>query len=140
MWIEMTLFLFLAICAVSDGIWKRVPLAVVWLGMLTAVLLRLEGAMGESSWLSVGLSLAPGMMFWMLSFISGEKVGYGDGWVLLMIGLFLGAGRCFLVLMTGLMAESFVVLVLLAFRKVRGDGEVPFVPFLLMGLGVVVCL
>lgn len=139
MWVEMTLFLFLAICAVSDGICKRIPLSVVWLGMLTAILLHLEGVMGETSWVEVGLSLTPGMLFWMLSFISGEKVGYGDGWVLLMIGLFLGAGRCFLVLMTGLMAESFVVLVLLAFRKVRGDGEVPFVPFLLMGMGVVVC-
>ena len=57
-----------------------------------------------------------------------------------MIGLFLGAGRCFLILLTGLVAESFLILVLLAFGKVHKDKEIPFVPFLLLGMGVVVCL
>ena len=85
MWIELILFLFLAVCAVFDGIWKKIPLAVVWLGILTAILLRLEGAMGEPSWLAAGLSLTPGILFWLLSFISGEKVGYGDGWVLMQV-------------------------------------------------------
>lgn len=140
MWVEMVLFLFLAVCAVFDGIWKKIPLAVVWIGMLTAVLLRLEGAMGELDWLAAGLSLAPGIMFWSLSFLSEEKIGYGDGWVLLMIGLFLGVGRCFLILLAGLVLESCVVLILLAFRKVHRNGEVPFVPFLLFGMGVVICL
>jgi len=139
MWVETVLFLFLAVCAVSDGIWKKIPLAVVWLGILAAVILRLAGATGETSWMAAGLSFAPGVMFWLLSFLSGEKVGYGDGWVLLMIGLFLGAGRCFLILFAGLLAESLAVLILLAFRKVHRDGEVPFVPFLLLGMGVVVC-
>lgn len=140
MWIELILFLFLAVCAVFDGIWKKISLAVVWLGILTAILLRLEGAMGEPSWLAAGLSLTPGILFWLLSFISGEKVGYGDGWVLMMIGLFSGAVRCFLILLTGLAVESFLVLALLAFGKVHRDKEVPFVPFLLLGMGVVVCL
>ena len=117
MWIELILFLFLAVCAVFDGIWKKIPLAVVWLGILTAILLRLEGAMGEPSWLAAGLSLTPGILFWLLSFISGEKVGYGDGWVLMMIGLFSGAGRCFLILLTGLAVESF--LCLLCWRLVK---------------------
>lgn len=140
MWVEMVLFLFLAICAMFDGICRKIPLAVVWMGILTALLLRLEGAMGETTWLAVGLSITPGIMFWLLSFISGEKVGYGDGWVLFMAGLFVGVGKCFLILLTGLIMESFIVLVLLAFRKVRGDREIPFVPFLLLGMGVVVCL
>lgn len=140
MWVEMVLFLFLAICAVFDGICRKIPLAVVWLGILTALLLRLEGVMGETTWLAVGLSLTPGIMFWLLSFISGEKVGYGDGWILFMTGLFVGVGKCFLILLTGLIMESFIVLVLLAFRKVHGDREIPFVPFLLLGMGVVVCL
>lgn len=140
MWVEIVLFLFLSVCAIFDGIWKKIPLFIVWIGILTAVLLQLEGAMGSVSWLTAVLSLTPGILFWMLSFISREKVGYGDGWILLMIGLFLGAGRCFLILLTGLMAESFLILVLLAFGKVHKDKEIPFVPFLLLGMGVVVCL
>ena len=49
MWIEIVLFLFLAVCAVFDGLSRRVPLAVVWLGMATAICLQIGGAMGETN-------------------------------------------------------------------------------------------
>ena len=139
MWIEIVLFLFLAVCAVSDGCSRQVPLAVVWLGMLTAIGLRIGGMMGEVNLMSVLLSLVPGAGFFLLSFLTEEKVGYGDGWVLLMIGLFTGIYRCFLILIFGLVAESAAAVVLLAIGKVKRDREIPFLPFLLLGMGVVVC-
>lgn len=122
-----------------DGLYKQIPLIVVWLGMLMAVCLQIYGAMGETGILAAAVSLLPGVGFFLLSFFSREKVGYGDGWVLLMIGLFLGVYRCFLILLVGLLAESAVAIVLLAFRKIQRDREIPFSPFLLLGLGVVVC-
>lgn len=139
MWVEIILFCFLAVCAVFDGLQKQIPLAVVWLGMLSAICLRAGGVMGEVNLLSVALSLVPGAVFFLLGFISREKVGYGDGWVLLMMGLFLDLPRCFLILLTGLMIESAAALILLVFRKVRRDKEIPFCPFLLLGMGVVLC-
>lgn len=140
MWIEILLFLFLGICALRDGINKEIPLGIVWIGISVALILHATGAMGEKTWLSIVVSVLPAAMFWMISFITREKVGYGDGWVLLMIGLFVGLIECFLILMIGLILESVILLILLAFHKVRKDGEVPFVPFLLLGLGVVICL
>ncbi len=140
MWVEFVLFLFLAVCAVFDGLYKQIPLIVVWLGMLTAVCLQIYGAMGETGILTAAFSLIPGAGFLLLSFFTREKVGYGDGWVLLMIGLFLGVYRCFLVLLAGLLAESAIAIVLLALRKIQRDREIPFSPFLLLGMGVVVCL
>lgn len=139
MWVEFLLFLFLAVCAVFDGLYRQIPLIVVWLGMLTAVCLQICGAMGENGIFASALSLIPGMVFFLLSFCSREKVGYGDGWAILMIGLFLGVYRCFLVLLVGLLAESVAAIVLLLFRKIKRDWEIPFVPFLLLGMGVVVC-
>lgn len=140
MWIELLLFLFLAVCAVFDGLYRQIPLVVVWLGMLTAVCLKICGGMEMEGVFAVVLSLIPGLGFFLLSFFSGEKVGYGDGWALLMIGLFLGAYRCFLILFVGLLAESAVAVVLLMLRKIQRDREIPFVPFLLLGMGVAVCL
>lgn len=139
MWVEFVLFLFLAVCAVFDGLYKHIPLIVVWMGMLVAVCLQINGAMGETGVLAAALSLLPGLGFFLLSFFSGEKVGYGDGWALLMIGLFLGAYRCFLILFAGLLMESVTAIALLALRKIQKDGEIPFLPFLLLGMGVVVC-
>lgn len=140
MWIESILSFFLIICALWDGYKKEVPLIVVWGGMLAAVILRAAGVMGERTWVILGGAFLPGVIFWIISFMTREKVGYGDGWVLMMIGLFVGGTRCFLILMLSLMMESVILLLLLAFRKIRRDAEVPFVPFLLLGLGVAVCL
>lgn len=140
MWIEVILFLILAVCAVSDGLKKEIPLAVVWAGIVMAVILGIRGDLGEITWLTEVLSVLPGMTFWVISLVTGEKVGYGDGWMLVMIGLFTGPGRCFMILLVGLMLESVVVLVLLAVRRISTDRTVPFAPFLLLGMGVVVWL
>lgn len=139
MWVEILLFLFLAVCAVFDGLRKQIPLAVVWLGMLTAACLRVNGIMGEEGVIAAALSLIPGAGFFLLSFLTREKVGYGDCWVLLMIGLFCGFSRCFLILLIGLLLESTAAIILLALKKIQRDKEIPFSPFLLLGMGVTLC-
>lgn len=140
MWVEVLLFFFLGICAVLDGMEKKIPITVIWLGIITAIVLHVQGITGDESWVDTGMSVLPGMLFWMLSFVTREKVGYGDGWMLVMIGLFTGLWRCFLILLVGLISESLVVLVLLTIKKVSKNCQIPFAPFLLFGMGVVVCL
>lgn len=140
MWIEAVLFLLLAVCAVTDGMRKEIPLALIWLGIVLAVICHIRGSMGEETWFDVVLSVFPGAVFWGISRITGEKVGYGDGWMLVMIGLFTDLRRCFMILLVGLMLESTVVLILLAVRRIATDKEMPFAPFLLLGMGVVVWL
>lgn len=140
MWIEILLFLLLGICAVMDGIKREIPLAFVWFGIITAVVLRLQGTIGEESFFMAVLSVLPGLMFWLISFVTREKVGYGDGWTLIMIGLFAGMWKCFLILLIGLVSESVIVLILLAVQRISRDRRIPFVPFLLFGMGVVLCL
>lgn len=134
------MFVFLGICAVYDGLEREIPLAVVWLGIIAAIVLRIQGLAGDGTFMTAALSVIPGVMFWLIGFISGEKVGYGDGWMLVMIGLFMGLWKCFLILMIGLVSGSLVVLILSVFKKVSKDYRLPFAPFLLFGMGVVVCL
>ena len=140
MWVEIFLFIFLGICAVYDGIVREIPLIVVWIGIIVALVLHIQGLGGNGTWQAAALSVMPGVMFWMLSFITGERVGYGDGWMLVMIGLFMGLWKCFLLLMVGLILSSLVALILLAPGKVSGNDQLPFAPFLLLGMGVVICL
>lgn len=140
MWIEVVLFLLLAVCAVTDGIRKEIPLALVWIGIVFAVICQIWGGMEEGTWMEIVLSVLPGVAFWGISRISGGKVGYGDGWMLVMIGLFTDLRRCFMILLVGLMLESAMALILLALRRISTDKEMPFAPFLLLGMGVVVWL
>jgi leader peptidase (prepilin peptidase)/N-methyltransferase len=128
------------VCAVWDAVKKEIPLPVVWLGMLTAVLLRAAGVIETESWGMTGAALLPGFLFWGISYVTREKVGYGDGWMLLLIGLFVGVSECTAVLMSALFMESVCLILLMAFKKVHRDNKVPFVPFLLAGLGVVMCV
>ena len=140
MWVEIILFLFLGGCAVCDGLKREIPLVIVWIGIIAGVILHIQGIIKDDIWLSVLLSLFPGIMFWLISFVTREKVGYGDGWLLIMIGIFVGLRNCFLILLAALVLESIIVLVLLAVRKISGDRQIPFAPFLLLGMGVVLCL
>lgn len=140
MWIEILLFIFLGICAVYDGLERTIPLSVVWLGIIAALVLHIQGLGGNEIWQSAVLSVIPGVIFWVLSYVTGEKVGYGDGWVLIMIGLYMGLWKCLLILAVGLIFSSMIVLILLMLRKVSREYQLPFVPFLLLGMGVVVCL
>lgn len=140
MWVEIFLFVFLGICAVYDGVEREIPLGVVWMGIIVALVLHIQGLGGNGTWLAVVSSVMPGVMFWMLSFITGERVGYGDGWMLIMVGLFMGLWKSFLILMVGLILSSLVVLILLVLGKASRNDQLPFAPFLLLGMGVVVCL
>jgi leader peptidase (prepilin peptidase)/N-methyltransferase len=88
----------------------------------------------------MGAALLPGFLFWVISYVTREKVGYGDGWILLLIGLYVGVSECAAVLMSALFMESVCLIILMAFKKVHRDNEVPFVPFLLAGLGVIMCV
>lgn len=140
MWIKIFLWILMGICAVCDVTKKEIPLAIIWLGMVAAVLLRMQGITeGWAGWLPMVFSLLPGIVFWILSFITREKVGYGDGWMLIMIGFFVGVWECFLILLTGLVLESVAALILLAAKRITGDRKIPFAPFLLLGMGAVMC-
>ncbi len=138
--IEILLFLIMGVCAVIDGLKREIPIVIVWIGIIVAVILRLCGTIGDGSAVMAALSVIPGVMLWMISFVTREKVGYGDGWMLIMIGLFAGMWRCFLILLIGLISESLIVLVLLAVQRISHDRKIPFAPFLLFGMGVVLCL
>lgn len=140
MWVNLTAFIFLGVCAVFDFVKREIPLTVIWVGMITAAIMRTKGMMGETTWVMLGLSVMPGGCFWLLSFMTREKVGYGDGWLLVMIGLFLGLEKCFFTLLLGLVTESGAVLVLLTLKKIKRDDEVAFAPFLWIGMGVVIWL
>ncbi|MEZ3508541.1 MAG: hypothetical protein K1W10_16590 [Lachnospiraceae bacterium] len=55
MWIEVVLFLLLAVCAVTDGIRKEIPLALVWIGIVFAVICQIRGGMEEGRWMEIVL-------------------------------------------------------------------------------------
>lgn len=75
--------------------------------------------------------LIPGLFLLLIGKISREKVGYGDGLVILTTGIWIGFTDCLLTLTTGLFMAFIFSAVLLALKKFKRDTELPFIPFLL---------
>lgn len=134
---QIIFILFLGICAVFDIRKKEIPLILIILGGILATVmsvLRISG--GEISVAGMGSSLLPGLFFLFVSFCTKEKVGYGDGLILLISGLILGFYQCFIGMCAGLLFSSFFALALLFMHKAGKDSGLPFVPFLTIGMGV----
>lgn len=134
---ECVMFAFLLVCAGFDMKEKQIPTALIAGGF--------AAAFGRKAWQvwkgtamlgDAGYSLLPGTLFLLLSFLTREKVGYGDGLLLLVLGLFVGFRSCLIDVCIGLICASAFALILIVFRKAQRNSEIPFVPFLAIGMGV----
>jgi leader peptidase (prepilin peptidase)/N-methyltransferase len=90
-----------------------------------AVLLYPERG-GAGTALSVLLSLLPGALLILLARLTEEKVGYGDGIMLLMLGSWTGAAEASVSFLIALFYAAIV-------GAASGKKEVPFVPYLAAG-------
>lgn len=105
-------FLWLSIEDMRKG---QLSLAVIAeLGMTG--LIRLIWSHGTAAWL-------PGIFLLWAGYISKERIGYGDGWLILALGAWLSAEELFRLLGLGF-------LYCVVFGVVSGKQELPFVPFL----------
>lgn len=80
---------------------------------------------------------ALGMMLFVVSTVTKEAIGYGDSWLILLLGVQLGIFRVLQLLFTAsLLAVIFAVFYLWV-RKWNRNATLPFVPFLTIAyLGV----
>lgn len=133
MWIITVVFM--VICTVVDVKKKEIPIAFIMLfGFLTAVYI---GLFDKREIILILYSFIPGALLLALSLCTRESIGYGDGLVVLVLGMLTGVETCFLVVGLGLLVSSLCALILLVLRKVNGRSRLPFIPFLTIGLGVV---
>ena len=78
--------------------------------------------------------MLPGLFLILLAYLTSEQVGYGDGLAVLILGCFLGAGKCAAVCGTAFMLSGLFTTGKICLKK---EEPVPFLPFLLGALEVV---
>ncbi len=86
----------------------------------------------EDIWLILG-GIGIGILFFLVSRVTNEEIGYGDSWMILILGIYLGIWRLLEVL-----SAAFLFLVLAAvgcmtMKKMSGKYKLPFIPFLTGG-------
>jgi leader peptidase (prepilin peptidase)/N-methyltransferase len=82
------------------------------------------------------VSMIPGAILLLTALVTREGVGYGDGLLLLFAGPALGGTSAVLGAVAALFASGLFSGLLLTLKKAGRKTRLPFVPFLSLGMGV----
>lgn len=126
MWFTFFTGVWLLSISIMDACSRRVP---VWLLVSGGIPGLAAGICREGGGVSMILGALPGLLLLATAFAT-KKAGYGDGIVLLLLGIALGSRKSLLLFGVSLFLISICSLVLLAFRKAGRDTRIPFLPFL----------
>lgn len=111
------IWIFVHLLALSaEDIWERqlfMP-AILELGFIGLI---------RMVWSPDTPAVLPGILLLAAGYVTGERIGYGDGWLILALGMWLDNAELIRMLLTG----SSLACVCGIFLRRR---EVPFVPFL----------
>ena len=91
------------------------------------------------------LSAVPGAFLLILGRITDEGIGYGDGLVILALGIWVGLYLSLValivgILLLGIVSLGYVLMMKIKREKVFLQTKMPFMPFLLSGLVVSICV
>lgn len=129
--------IYLVIMAVIDIRTKEIPVAPGVVFMVLAAIARLFGG---ADWISLVSGLFVGIFLYIVSCLSGGKVGRGDALVYAVTGMTLGFVKNAELFLCSLFLASMGAIVLIVVRRVGKNYAMPFVPFTAAAFGVVLCL
>ena len=132
------LLLYLCAAAVLDVRTKELPLLFLAAGGACAIAMQLLS--GELTVLQMLCGAIPGLGLLLAARITRQAVGYGDGALLLIPGLFLGLLPTVLLLLCALLIAAGTGIFLMAVKRWKKKQELPFVPFLYAGYILVLLL
>lgn len=119
---------YLGILSWMDIKTKRIPMWILGAGILAAFVFRvLQRKQMMVLWLSGG---AVGLVFLVVGKITREALGYGDGVLIGILGIYLGIWDLLCLLLTAFFLAALYAAGLLTVRKFRKKTAFPFVPFL----------
>lgn len=128
----VVLFLSMGVNSICDLKSRKIMLSVTILGSVIGVIWQL--VIPTKDYLDLVYGLLIGVCALVISKVTNGALGYGDGLILLMCGIWLGGRYNFLLCTTGIvLAGVWAIILLVCFRK-RKEYEIPFVPFLFLGL------
>ncbi len=125
--------LFLGFCTWQDMRTGRISFIVILVFGMVGIGINL---LAKCPLAIVLCSMLPGLGILLFGRMSGEQIGYGDGLVMVVAGLFLKGEGAVSLFLTGLFLCAVGGIILYITGKVNRKSALPFLPFLLAGLGV----
>lgn len=124
------LIIYLVVLSIWDIQRREFPVGAVLGGLGVSLIYGIVKGKGYSLLLGV----IPGILLVLMGFLTREKVGYGDGILVIIIGLILGWPGSFVIYVIAQFGVLFYAVFLLVARHTSGDVKIPFAPFLAMSV------
>ena len=133
--IDWIILFVLGCCSVTDLRRKTISIYLLVI-MSMIVVLSFFCCDMENIWMHIG-GAGLGILFFIVSRLTKEAVGYGDSWLILLLGARLGIEKVLWLLFVASLGGAFVSLLYLWMHRWNRNATLPFVPFLTLAyLGV----
>jgi len=130
---EIVLGIWLVILGYVDFRKKEIPLWFSILGgMIGVVICTVEGR----DFFDIVFACLPGALAMNFSWMTRETIGYGDGIVLLIMGIYLPVSQLLSIGMLAFFIAGIIALLLLTVFHKKGTYRIPFIPFLSIAYGI----
>lgn len=128
---EVLLSCYLGYGALMDGKYKAISAIYLWIGGVMAFgFFSSEWMMQKPEPLGILFRLFPGIIFLVIGWATREKIGYGDGILLLILGGCLPEITIWQTWMTAIFLLTLWAIILLGMKRGKGETKLPFLPFL----------
>lgn len=131
---------YLSVLAILDIRYRKMPVWLLSVGGVSVIAYQVWKTM-EGTAIPLPLIVTGavvGILFLGIGKVTREAFGYGDGLVILILGIYLGFWNLTIMLMITFFAASVMALLLLVSKRNRKKMAMPFVPFLCIGYVVFV--
>lgn len=124
-------FLFLAVLAAQDLKEKKISTYKLVIFAILAIFYLVVTK--QFFWQTILRDMIPGIILLLLSLLTKESIGYGDGLTVIVLGLWTGGWFAFHVFCIGTVLSGVCAVIYL----IRGKKDtIPLIPFLLVGMEV----
>ena len=133
--VHICLIIILGVICVSDIKRKKIP--VYMLIVLAAAGIISNFTVGEFDIEKRIIAMLPGMILLIVSMITKQQIGYGDGMIILIMGLYIDIDDILSIVLSSFLLSSIAAIILMTVFKKKKNFEMAFSPFLLIGYGLV---
>ena len=137
--LKTALIATLVLAALGDIRKKEVTaMMIIMCGIIAAADAGVMLLMHSATLPYIALSLIPGIVMLLISRVTGQGLGYGDGLIAICAAPALGIQKTAFGLILAVFLAGILSLFLLGFGKANGKTRLPFIPFMAVGMGVMV--
>ncbi|MFI3212925.1 MAG: hypothetical protein R3Y24_06240 [Eubacteriales bacterium] len=132
-YIHMGLLIYLGMLSYFDMKEKSIKASYLIIGLMLAFLYRLGIILtGSEAYITGIYGILPGVILLLIGRFTYQSIGYGDGLVIIIIGLLLSNIDMMYVIIYGFLASFIFCGAVVFCKKVSKETTIPFLPFLFL--------